>query len=262
MCLEARKVKEEIARRAVERQKAGVVSSAIRAELFAEQLAFIDDPSRNKAALCTRRAGKTSIMARYCTMRCPEHPRALIRIWGISRLRSKQLLWQEFLDVAARHKVPIKTHETELTIRFANGSEIRLLGADKDKEAQKKRGDKTLMEVILEPALRPLPAHAGRRRGRALSLRLAGDDVHGGTPGPVPTGFWYWVTGDESAPDTGTWTSKGMTVPTGGKDENGNDEKEMVGAGWSCHRWSLLNNPKIPGGLATLTGSASPPRTW
>ena len=247
MKLEARKVKEEIARRAVERQKAGVVSSAIRAELFAEQLAFIDDPSRNKAALCTRRAGKTSMWARYCTMRCLEHPRALIRIWGISRLRSKQLLWQEFLDVAARHKVPIKTHETELTIRFANGSEIRLLGADKDKEAQKKRGDKTLMEVILEsqlfgPFLRTLVEDVAE----PCLFDLQGTMCMEGTPGPVPTGFWYWVTGDESAPDTGTWTSKGMTVPTGGKDENGNDEKEMVGAGWSCHRWSLLNNPKIP----------------
>lgn len=91
--------------------------------------------------------------ARYCTIECLEKPGSLIRIWAINRLRAKQLLWQEFIDVAARHKVRIKTHETELTIRFENGSEIRLLGADKDKEAQKKRGDKTRMEVILESQL-------------------------------------------------------------------------------------------------------------
>jgi hypothetical protein len=215
--------------------------------LFDKQIAFIDDPSRNKASLCTRRAGKTSMWARYCTIVALENPGSLVRIWAINRLRAKQLLWNEFQFVCKRHKVEIETHATELTIRFENGSEIRLLGADKDKEVQKKRGDKTIMEVVLES------------QSLGTYLKTLVEDVAGpclfdmkgtmcleGTPGPVPTGYWYWVTGDASAPESGRWTSEGMPVPTGAKDSHGNDEKETMGAGWSCHRWSLLDNPFMP----------------
>ena len=95
------------------------------------------------------RAGKTSLWARYCTIVALQKPKSLIRVWGITRLRVKQLLFQEFVDVAARHRIPVHTHETELSIKFDNGSEIRLVGADKDQSIQRKRGDKTQMEVVL-----------------------------------------------------------------------------------------------------------------
>ena len=247
MKIDPRKAAEEIARRARSRERAGEVVTAIRGELFDKQIDFIDDQSRNKAALCTRRAGKTSMWARYCTCVCLEHPKSLVRVWAINRLRAKQLLWQEFIDVCARHKVTVKTHETELTIRFENGSEIRLLGADKDKEAQKKRGDKTRMEVILEaqlfgPFLRALVEDVAE----PCLFDLRGTMCMEGTPGPVPTGYWYWITGDADAPTTGKWNSKGMLVSTGAKNEVGEDVRELVGAGWSAHRWSVLDNPHLP----------------
>ena len=135
MEIDPREAALELARRRDARLQAGQVTAGIRAELFKQQLDFIDDVSRNKAALCSRRAGKTSMWARYCFITALETPRALIRLWGITRLRTKQLLWQEFLDVAARHSIPVKSHETELTIRLENGSEIRFVGADKDSQA-------------------------------------------------------------------------------------------------------------------------------
>lgn len=235
-----REALEELARRKLALTEASVVTAAIRRELFDKQLDFIDDRSRNKAALCTRRAGKTSMWSRYCTIVALENPKSLIRVWGISRLRAKQLLWNEFLDVCARHEIKIDSHETELTITFENGSEIRLLGADKDKEAQKKRGDKTRMEVILEsqlfgPFLRTLVEEVAE----PCLFDLKGTMCMEGTPGPVPTGFWYWVTGHDQRVDR--WESKGHLVSLGGT-----DEKELVGAGWSCHHWSLLDNPHLP----------------
>lgn len=240
MKLDPRKAAEEIARRRAALEKAASVTSAIRAELFDKQLAFMDDPSRNKAALCTRRAGKTSLWSRYCVIESLEHPRSLIRIWGISRLRTKQLLWHEFIDVCARHKVKVDTHETELTIRFENGSEIRLLGADKDREAQKKRGDKTRMEVILEsqlfgPFLRSLVEDVAE----PCLFDLKGTMCMEGTPGAIPSGYWYWLTGDEHKESR--WVSQGMLVSTGNEGES-----ERLGAGWSCHHWSLLDNPHLP----------------
>ena len=237
--LDPRRAAEELARRANAAQRANSVVEGIRAELFDKQLAFMDDPSRNKAALCTRRAGKTSMWARYGTILAITKPRSLIRIWAISRLRAKQLLWVEFKDVCARHRIKIDAHETELTLRFSNGSEIRLLGADKDREVQKKRGDKTTMEVVLEaqlfgPFLRTLVEDVAE----PCLFDTQGTMCLEGTPGPVPTGYWYWVTGDN---DGSSWTSEGMLVATGN-----DDEKERVGAGWSCHRWSLLDNPHLP----------------
>lgn len=235
-----REILEEIAVR--ERAKASTAGlvDGILSELFDEQRAFVEDPSKRKAALCTRRAGKTQIWTRLCATECRKHPRILIRIWAINRLRAKQLLWEEFKYLFRRHKMDFELehmHETELTIKFENGSEIRLLGADKDKEAQKKRGDKTWLEIILET------------QGYGGYLRRLLDDVvepctfdqQGticleGTPGPLPTGYWYNVTGD--GPPTGRWTSTGMRV----QQADGNFE-ENVGAGWSCHHWSLVDNP-------------------
>ena len=247
MPLDPRKAAEELARRDRALTQARLTTRAIRAELFDEQIAFIDDPSRNKAALCTRRAGKTSMWARYCTVVCLENPGSLIRIWAINRLRAKQLLWLEFRDVCRRHKIGIYTHETELTIRFENGSEIRLLGADKEKEVQKKRGDKTIMEVVLEAqSIGPYLKNLVEDVAGPCLFDMRGTMCLEGTPGPVPTGYWYWVTGDIGAPEVGRWESEGMLVPTGGKDSNGKDEVEVLGRGWSCHRWSLLSNPFVP----------------
>ena len=86
---------EEFYRRQVVQSAAQATVARIRKELFDKQLALWDDPSVNKAAICTRRAGKTSLWARYCTATALLNPRGLIRIWGINRLRTKQLLWQE-----------------------------------------------------------------------------------------------------------------------------------------------------------------------
>ena len=224
----------ELARRAEAAKAAGGVVAGIRAELFKQQLDFIDDGSRAKAALCTRRAGKTAMWARYCTIVALQSAGSLIRVWGSSRLRTKQLLWQEFLDVCARHKISVKAHETELTIRFDNGSEIRLVGADKAKEAEKKRGDKTKLEVILEaqlfgPFLRSLVDDVIT----PCLFDLEGTICMEGTPGPLPNGFWFAVSGSNDVDPR--WKSKGIVA-----------DGELVGGGWSCHRWSLLDNPMMP----------------
>ncbi len=204
---------------------------AIRGELFDKQLAVLDDPAREKAALCTRRAGKTSMWSRIAVIGALQHPRGIIRIWGINRIRAFQLVWDEILLVCARHKVSIKTHETNLTVRFNNGAEIRLLGADKDKEAQKKRGDKTIIEIVLEsqlfgPYLKTLVNDVA---GPCL-FDMKGTFYLEGTPGPVCAGHWYEVSGRNDG--ASRWTSPGGA--------------DGEGAGWSVHRWSVLDNPHLP----------------
>ena len=240
VAISARRAAEELARREQALTRASSLTAGIKAELFDRQLAFIDDPSRNKAAICTRRAGKTMMWPRYCFSVALENPKSLIRVWGITRLRVKQLLWQEFVDVAARHRIHIKAHETELTMRLDNGSEIRFVGADKDQAAQRKRGDKTILEVILEsqlfgPFLRTLVEDVAE----PCLFDMKGTMCMEGTPGVIPTGYWYWITGGSEV--NGRWDSEGMLISSGT-----DQEKERMGAGWSCHRWSLLDNPHLP----------------
>lgn len=205
--------------------------SQIRGELFDKQLAFVDDPSRNKSALCPRRAGKTSMWARYTTIEAMTKDRVLIRIWSASRIRAKQLLWGEFDYLHRKYGVNTERNETELTIKFDNGSEIRLLGADKDKEVQKKRGDKTWMEIVLEaqsfgPYLKTLVEEVAE----PCLFDLRGIFCMEGTPGPLCAGYWYEVSGRNDT--AGKWTSVGG--------EGG------IGRGWSCHRWTMFDNPYLP----------------
>lgn len=230
---EQRLVFEELERRRLLKEQSSGLVARIRAELFDKQLAFIDDKSKKKGALCTRRAGKTSMWSRYCTMVAMSRGRVIIRIWAATRVRAKQLLWDEFNYLHARHSIPTKTNDTDLTIRFENGSEIRLLGADKDKDIQKKRGDKTIMEVVLEAQLFPSTL-------RGLVQDVAGPSLFDqdgtlcleGTPGPVCAGFWYCVSGDDTKESR--WTSRGALA-----------KGEVLGAGWSMHHWSLVDNPMV-----------------
>ena len=234
MKLDPRLAIEELARRGTSLAKSATIVEAIRDELFEQQLQVWDDPSRLKAALCTRRAGKTELWTRYATAKALENPGKLIRIWAQTRLRVKQQLLVPFKHLCARHKIPVEIHETELSIKFDNGAEIRLVGADRDQQAQRKRGDATILEVVLE-------AQSWGPFLRSLVEDVAGPSLFDnqgimcleGTPGPLPSGYWYCVSGENDVDSR--WTSEGVEI-----------EEELVGAGWSMHRWSLLDNPMMP----------------
>lgn len=231
----------EKARRKQFAEMAAKTIEAIRKELFAAQLEIIDDPSRNKAILGTRRAGKTETWPRYAVMVALLNPGSIVRIWAASRLRCKELVWQKTVDVCNRHLIKVKTHETELRITFENRSEIRLVGADKDKEAQKKRGDKTILEVILESqSFGPFLETLVEDVVEPSLFDTMGTVCLEGTPGPVCTGYWYWVTGDDGSETKRRWTSVGRKLKY-------DEETEITkGLGWSCHRISLLDNPFLP----------------
>ncbi len=224
-------VLQEVAARAQQRLAVADLVTAIRGELFDKQLAVIDDPAKEKGALCSRRAGKTSLWPRVAVIGALERPRSLIRIWAVSALRCEQLVWNEILLLCARHKIEIKPNETKHIIKFPNGSEIRLLGADKQKEAEKKRGDKTLIEIIIESQLFGpyLETIVEDIAGPCLA-DLNGTFYLEGTPGPVCAGHWYSISGGNDTQSR--WTSPGREV-----------QGVHVGSGWSMHRWSLLDNP-------------------
>lgn len=238
--MSSRQALEELARRELARRAATKVITALRSELFDKQLAVWDAPGEHIAVLCPRRAGKTTLWAAFCIAEAISHDRVLIRIWHSSRLRCKELVYAEIQRVCQRHGIPVKSNDTELKLFFENGSEIRLVGADKDKEAQKKRGDKTWMDIVLESqnfgallkglvfdVIDPCLMDERQRGGGRLYLE--------GTPGLICGGLWYNITGRFEELE-GNWES------VGGPDVDG----ELEGRGWNCFRWQSTSNPFMP----------------
>ena len=216
---------EEYAKRQAVAAGQAALIQRIEDEMFPQQVAFARDKNRFKAVLGSRRAGKTEMWVRIATIAALQNPRMLIRIWHSSRLRAKSMVWASFQWLHGRHDIEVVTNETELSITFENGAVIQLVGADKDKEAQKKRGDKTCLEIILEA--QNFGSFLRSMIEDVISPSLL--DVLGtlcieGTPGALCQGVWYEISGDDAV--SRRWMSK-----------NGE---------WSCHRWTLLDNPHLP----------------
>ncbi len=224
-----RLVLEELARRKALQSLAGETITAIYDELYDKQRRFALSTSRNLAVLGSRRAGKTEMWPRIATAKALTTPRSLVRVWSHARQRAKELLWNRIRYLVGRHGLKCKMNEVELSFRFENEAEIRLVGADKDKEIQKKRGDSSLAEIVLESQnfgllLEPLVEDVIR----PSLIDLRGTVYLEGTPGPICAGYWFDITGGN---DTGeVWQSLGP---------------KSVSM-FEVHRWTMLDNPFIP----------------
>lgn len=224
-----RLILEELARRQSARQVSAGAMQAIVDELYDKQRRVATSKSRHIAALGSRRAGKTEMWPRIASTKALSTPRALVRVWSHARLRAKELLWNRIRYLVGRHGLKCKMNEVELSFRFENDSEIRLVGADKDKEIQKKRGDSSLAEIVLEAQnfgslLRPLVEDVIQ----PSLIDLRGTVYLEGTPGPICAGYWYDITGGNDSGDV--WQSLGP--------------KEV--SMFEVHRLTMLDNPFIP----------------
>lgn len=187
--------------------------------LFDKQLAFIRDPSRHKCARCTRRAGKSVLIPNYA-VREAYRTGGLVRIWAITRLRVKQLHWENLKKACAAAGIEFTPNEAELTVKLENGGEIRLVGADKFSEADKKRGDATVLEIIDEAQMFGpfLEAICEDIIGPSL-LDHRGTICLMGTPGINCAGYWFDISQNDAA-----------------KRKHG----------YSFHFWSVYDNPFMP----------------
>ncbi|MDQ3023818.1 MAG: Hint domain-containing protein, partial [bacterium] len=131
----------------------------------------------------------------------------------LSRINAKRIVWRQLLDLNREHALGGLPNETELYIRFPNGSQIYLSGAKDAGEVEKFRGLslktvvvdeaqsfrpylKTLIDDVLVPCL----------------WDVQGELVLIGTPGPVSFGtFW----------------------------------EAFSGKTWSAHHWTIHDNPHI-----------------
>lgn len=189
--------------------------------LFDKQLKFVTDPRPFKVAVCSRRSGKTVACAADMVWTAMGTPEVVCLYITLSRNNAKKLIWPEIEKINRKYSLGGTPDNTELSMKFPNGSIIYLSGAKDQSEIEKFRGlalkmcyvdecqsfrsyIQDLIDDIISPAL----------------MDYAGTLCLIGTPGPIPSGFFAEIAG----------------VVQG---------KELMADAWSHHKWTFFDNPWI-----------------
>lgn len=159
---------------------------------FEKQLKFINDPAPFKTAVCSRRSGKTVGCAAHLWSEAQANPDRVCLYITLSRNNAKKLIWKELLKIKQQHKISAHIDSTELSITLPNGSVIYVSGAKDKTEIEKFRGlaitlcyidecqsFKSYIQDLIDEVI-----------GAAL-MDYAGTLCLIGTPGPVPSGYFY-----------------------------------------------------------------------
>lgn len=186
-------------------------------DLFDLQRALAVDPSRKKVALCSRRSGKT-VAASYILINALNRASldTVIVYAAKTRLLAKGLVWEKLKAINRAFQLGLQFREVDLQVVSPTGGAIWVVGLDKEAEIEKLRGIKSSLVVLDEPAT--YASLISKLVAQVLEPALG--DLRGtlcvvGTPGIVPSGWWYHVSSGQAK-------------------------------GWSRHAWTILQNPYFP----------------
>ena len=191
-------------------------------DLFDKQLDFIQDPSKLKAALCSRRAGKTYSVCYYLIQEAYCTPDSLGAYIALTRTSAKRLMWSELKRANRRYNLGLRFNNADLIVTCPNNSEIFLAGANDEGDIDKLRGSAYRLVVLDECA--SFGPHVDSLVEEVLEPALI--DYNGtlaliGTPNAACTGLFHYAT----------------TNPR---------------SGYSVHHWTIMDNPHIPDAAAWL----------
>lgn len=182
--------------------------------LFKEQLDFVNDPAPFKTAVCTRRSGKTIACAADLVWTAKNNKGVICVYITLSRSNAKKIIWPEIKKINRDYQLGGVPNESDLSIRFPKEESIVYCSGASDKtEIEKFRG-LAIKKVYLDES-QSFPSYIKDLVDDVISPALmdyAGVLCLIGTPGPVPTGFFYDCA-------------------------NSND--------WSHHAWTFWSNPYI-----------------
>lgn len=197
--------------------------------LFIKQNNFINDKSQLKAALCTRRAGKSYACGKILVQKALKFDDSVQVYIAKTRDSAKRIMMPVMKSLKNRYSINMKLNKSELSFTFANGSVIYFVGLDSD-ENQK---DKILGQALLTAIIDEAAFFETNLNDLVYEHLLActadwGDDgqiIMISTPSDITSGLFYDV--------------------TTGKEQ-----------GWSTHKWSTSDNPymaeKIANQIALL----------
>ena len=189
-------------------------SLTFRPKLFNQQANFIRDPRKLKAALCSRRAGKSHMAGCYVIAEALKHPRSTVPYVALTRGHAKRIMWKTLIDLTRPYTPQVNL--TELRITLSNGSDIVLAGANDEATAEVFRGQKFPLVVLDECA--SFRSHFREMVEEVIEPALI--DMNGtlamiGTPSAACRGLFYDATTAKDSP-------------------------------YSVHHWTILDNPFIP----------------
>jgi PBSX family phage terminase large subunit len=183
--------------------------------LFPQQLDFINDPSKRKAALCTRRAGKSFAVSRYLIQEALQTPGTLCVYIARTREAAKRILWNMLKQADKQYRLGLKFNNASLIAKFPNDSEIIFTGANDASDVDKLRGAAFSLAVLDEAAFFNIDLKELVRE--VLSPALLDTDgtlAMIGTPSRQCAGMFHDIT-----------------------------EKDLFE--YSVHRWTIKDNPHM-----------------
>ena len=183
---------------------------------FPVQKAFLNDPSKLKAALTSRRSGKSYGIGLWLLDGAIKNPGTNQLYIALTRESAKRILLKDVLQtISHKYNLPLEINKSTLEVRLQNNSVIHLLGADADRqEAEKILGQKYYRVAIDECASYRIDLqHLIYATIKPTLTDLRGELALIGTPGNHKNFFYEITTGK---------------VP-----------------GWSVHKWSAKDNPHI-----------------
>lgn len=168
--------------------------------LFREQTDLLDDPNRLKAAVCSRRAGKTYSVTRAMIKACQKRPNALVGYLTKTRDWAEELVWEPLQRISEQDNLYGDFNNAKLRCILPNRSKIRLAGAKDKSQTEVLRGfgydllvideagsiDPVIMRYVTREIL---PAALGETRGTLLVV---------GTPNDSCSGFFHDITTDKT----------------------------------------------------------------
>lgn len=183
---------------------------------FGPQNDFVTDASRYIVAQCSRRSGKSNGLVLRFFRTMEKHPKSNSLYVGLTQESAREIIWPVFKEMDDKYKIGCKYNESQMKVTHPNGASVKLVGADRKDFIKKLRGKKhpavaideaqdlTTLQSLIDDVLTPCIADY---TDGWLALT--------GTPGPVPTGYFFDI------------TEKGKF-------------------GYSLHKWTLLDNPYMP----------------
>ncbi len=182
--------------------------------LFDKQLAFVEDPAPFKIAVCSRRAGKTIACAAHLIRTALDNPDSVSLYITLSGVSGKRIIWKEFLKLLKQFGIKAKTNDIELSLTFPNGAVVYVAGAKDVSEIEKFRG--LALKLVYIDECQSFRAYIQELIDDIIGPALmdyAGSLCLIGTPGPIPTGYFYSC---------------------------------AISDEWSKHHWTFWDNPHIP----------------
>lgn len=196
-------------------------------ELFDIQRAIADEwlrGCRYFALSCSRRAGKTQLLARLIAISLLHSGRDEWTCFAARTLGiAKDLIWSELERINKRYELNWKINGSDLSITTPTGARFRLVGVDDRASIEKVRGKRFRLFICDEAS-----TYQDALQNLFMScvqpglVDIRGSFILSGTPGYTCSGFWF-------------------DIATGALDENG----EVKYPDYRRHHWTLRQNPHI-----------------